>query len=288
MATVITSDSCIDLPVKFIQRHSIPVVYYIYNLNGKEYFDDFGKTMSYKDFYSTVCNGALPTTSQTNVHTLTQFFKKYVLQGDSVLYLSFSSSLSNTYNNAVMAREIILQEFPSADITVIDTKSASLGEGLLVYYAVSMLEQGRSKIEIINWVEDNKLRMNHWFTVEDLDHLKRGGRVSGTAAFVGTMLQIKPILHVDDEGRLIPVQKVRGRKKSIKVLADTLAARIMNPEEQTVAISHGDAFEDALYLKELILEQVKVKEVIINHIGPVIGAHSGPGTLAVFFLGENR
>ncbi|NMA14551.1 MAG: DegV family protein [Clostridia bacterium] len=187
-----------------------------------------------------------------------------------------------------MARKLLMEEYPQGDITVIDTKSASLGEGLLLYYAVKMLREGKSKEEIVEWVENNKLKLNHWVAVEDLNHLKRGGRVSGTAAFVGTVLNVKPIIHVDDEGRLIPVMKVRGRKKSIKTLADILQERIVRPEEQIIAISHGDALEDAYYLKELIQENVKVKDVMINNIGPVIGAHSGPGTIALFFLGNSR
>ncbi|MGI6064955.1 MAG: DegV family protein [Bacillota bacterium] len=288
MRTVITGDSCTDLPPQYIEEHNIPIINYIYNFKGKEYFDDFGKTMSYKDFYAAVRAGEMPTTSQTNVHTLTEFFRKFVQEGTAVVYLSFSSALSNTFNNAMMARKLLMEEYPQGDITVIDTKSASLGEGLLLYYAVKMLREGKSKEEIVEWVENNKLKLNHWVAVEDLNHLKRGGRVSGTAAFVGTVLNVKPIIHVDDEGRLIPVMKVRGRKKSIKTLADILQERIVRPEEQIIAISHGDALEDAYYLKELIQENVKVKDVMINNIGPVIGAHSGPGTIALFFLGNSR
>jgi DegV family protein with EDD domain len=288
MKTVIIGDSCGDLPLDFIQEHQIPMVPYIFNFKEKDYLDDFGQSMPYKDFYDAVRKGEMPTTSQTNVHSITGFFRKYAGQNNTVIYLSFSSALSNTYNNAVMARDIVLKEYPSSDITVIDTRSASLGEGLLVYYAVKMLEQGMSKEEIVNWVEANKLKVNHWFTVEDLGHLKRGGRVSGAAAFIGTVLNIKPILHVNDQGSLIPIEKVRGRKKSIKVLADMLVENIVDPEKQVIAISHGDAPDDALYLKELVLEKVKVKDIIVNYIGPVIGAHSGPGTLAIFFLGEKR
>jgi DegV family protein with EDD domain len=151
-----------------------------------------------------------------------------------------------------------------------------------------MLKNGATKEEIINWIEENKLKVNHWFTVDDLNHLKRGGRVSSTVAIVGTMLSIKPIMHVDDEGRLIPVSKVKGRKKSVKELQEKLKERIVNPEDQTIFISHGDCLAEAEQLRDLILNEVKVKEVIINNVGPVIGAHSGPGTLALFFIGNNR
>ena len=163
-----------------------------------------------------------------------------------------------------------------------------MGEGLLDYYAIEMLKNGASKDEIVQWIEENKLKLNHWFTVDDLNHLKRGGRVSSTAAIIGTLLDIKPVLHVDNEGRLIPVTKVKGRKKSIKSLFEELDKRIVNPEEQVIFISHGDCLEDAKFLERLILEKYKVKDVFINEIGPTVGSHSGPGTVALFFLGNER
>ena len=163
-----------------------------------------------------------------------------------------------------------------------------MGLGLLVYYAANMLKEGNSKEDIVNWLENNKLKVNHWFTVDDLNHLKRGGRVSSTVAIVGTMLSIKPIMHVDNEGRLIPISKVKGRKKAIKVLCDKLKEKIVDSENQTVFISHGDCIQEAESLKELILSEVKVKEIIINNIGPAVGSHSGPGTLALFFIGNSR
>jgi DegV family protein with EDD domain len=288
MKTIIIGDSCCDLPGDYLLENQVPIVHYMYLFKGQEYFDDFGKSMSYRDFYHEVRLGEMPTTSQVNVHTFEEIFEKYIKEGYAVIYVSFSSALSNTFANAVMAGETIRGKYAEADITVIDTKCASLGEGLILRHALEMLKEGASKEEIVSWIEENKLKLNHWFTVEDLGHLKRGGRVSGTAAFVGTMLNIKPVLHVDNEGRLIPVTKVRGRKKSIKVLADMLAERIINPQEQVVGISHGDCPEDALYLKELIMENCPVKDVLINYVGPVIGAHSGPGTLALFFFGRER
>lgn len=288
MKTVIIGDSCTDLPIDYIRENGVPIISYPFTFQGQMYFDDFGKSMPYADFYRALRNGEMPTTSQANVHALQERFLGFVRDGSSLIYLSFSSALSNTYNNALLARKLILEEFPQADISVIDTKCASLGEGLILYYAMGMLERGASKEEIVDWVEKNKLKMNHWFTVEDLDHLHRGGRVSGAAAFIGTVLDIKPVLHVDNEGRLIPVLKVRSRKKSVKTLAELLEERILEPEKQTIAISHGDCLSDALFLKKMILEKVSVKNVIINHVGPVIGSHSGPGTLALFFLGENR
>lgn len=288
MKTVIIGDSCCDLPKEYIAANSVPIVNYMYLFKGQEYFDDFGESLSYAEFYQMVRDGEMPTTSQVNVHTMEEVMAEYVQAGYKVIFISFSSALSNSYNNGVLAREMLAEKYPGADITVLDSKCASLGEGLLLRGAVEKLKAGAAKEEIVTWIEENIQRLNHWFTVEDLGHLKRGGRVSGTAAFVGSMLNIKPILHVDPEGRLVPINKVRGRKKSIKTLADMLKERIMDSEDQVIGISHGDCLEDALYLKELILENTMVKDVIISHVGPVIGAHSGPGTLALFFFGQDR
>lgn len=288
MNTIIITDSCSDLPAGYVEENNIPVIRMTYHLNGRDMEDDFGKTLSYKDFYDLVRKGEMPTTSQINVFTFQEEFKKLIKMGKSIIYIGFSSALSGSLNNAILAKNMILEEKNDADITVIDSKSASMGEGLLVYYASEMLKNGSSKEEIVDWVENNKLRLNHWFTVEDLNHLKRGGRLSGTSAFIGTVLDIKPVLHVDDEGRLVPVTKVKGRKKSIRKMLEMMEERAVDIENQVVFISHGDSVEDAKRLEELILQKHKVKKIVTNYIGPVIGTHSGPGTLALFFLGDKR
>ncbi|MHB1393919.1 MAG: DegV family protein [Clostridia bacterium] len=288
MDTVLLIDSCTDLPRSYVEKNEIPFVSLVCNFKGQEYKDDFGKTLSYKEFYNEVRNGEMPSTSQVNVYVYVEIFRKYAAEGKSVIYLGFSSALSGSLNSAYLAKDLVCEEIENADITVIDSKSASLGEGLLAYYANEMLKAGASKDEVVSWLETNKLKMNHWFTVDDLGHLKRGGRLSGTAAFVGTLLDIKPILQVDDEGRLVPVSKIKGRKKSIKTLFEMLQENIESPEEQVIAISHGDCIEDAEYLKEMILKEYKVRDVIINEIGPVIGSHAGPGTVALFFMGSKR
>lgn len=288
MKTILFTDSCCDLPISFVNENNIQVMPIIVNINGEDIPDDLGKSISHKDFYSLIRNGKLPKTSQVNVDTFERNFKKYVREGYSIIYIGFSSDLSGCVNSARLAKEIIDEEIKDADITIVDTKSASMGLGLLVYYAANMLKEGKSKEDIVNWLENNKLKVNHWFTVDDLNHLKRGGRVSSTVAIVGTMLSIKPIMHVDNEGRLIPISKVKGRKKAIKVLCDKLKEKIVDSENQTVFISHGDCIQEAENLKGLILSEVKVKEIIINNIGPAVGSHSGPGTLALFFIGNSR
>lgn len=288
MKTVLILDSCTDLPKSFIEAHQLPVVNFTYHFQGSDHPDDFGQTMDYKTFYDAVRKGEMPTTSQVNVDVYLNLFRPYVKEGSALVLLSFSSALSGSYNSAVLAKDTLLEEFPEADITLIDTKCASMGEGLLAYYALEKLKAGASKEELVQWVEENKLKVNHWFTVEDLNHLKRGGRVSGTAAFIGTLLEIKPVLRVDDEGRLVPALKAKGRKKSIKTLFEKFEAGVVNPEEQIIFISHGDCFADAQGLADMIQAKYPVKDVWINCIGPVIGAHAGPGTIALFFMGDKR
>jgi DegV family protein with EDD domain len=288
MNTVILIDSCADLPYSYVKEHKIPVIHFTYHFQGRDNKDDFGQSVNYNAFYDAVRSGEMPTTSQVNADVYANAFRSHIEQGQSIIYLCFSSALSGSYNSAVLAREMLLEDYPDADITIIDTKAASMGEGLIVWHAVNLLESGASKEEIVRWVEDNKLKVAHWFTVEDLNHLKRGGRVSGAAAFIGTMLDIKPVLHVDDEGRLIPVTKVKGRKKSIKALFEKLEETIVNPEEQVIFISHGDSEADANHLADMIRSRFKVKDVMISYVGPVIGAHSGPGTIALFYLADHR
>ncbi|MGI6585617.1 MAG: DegV family protein [Lutisporaceae bacterium] len=288
MDAVLLIDSCTDLPRSYVEENALPFVSLVCNFKDKEYKDDFGKSIGHKEFYDAVRNGEMPSTAQVNVYEYTELFRKYAAEGKSVIYLGFSSALSGSLSSAYIARDMVTEEIKDADIAIIDSKSASLGEGLLAYYANEMLKAGASKDEVVSWLETNKLKMNHWFTVDDLGHLKRGGRVSRTGAFLGTLLDIKPVLKVDDEGRLIPMSKVKGRKKSIKALFEMLQENIVSPEEQVIAISHGDCIEDAEYLKEMIMKEYNVKDVMINHVGPVIGAHTGPGVVALFFMGEKR
>ena len=236
--------------------------------------------------------GSMPTTAQVNPEQAKEAFKKCLEQGKDVLYIAFSSGLSGTYGSAVIAARELEEdkEYPGRKVIVLDSLSASLGEGLLVHKAVMLKEAGKSMEETADWVEKNKLHLCHNFTVDDLFHLHRGGRVSKATAILGTMINIKPVLHVDDEGHLIAIGKVRGRKKSLSALVDRMAEQIRGYEEQNdvVFISHGDCGEDAEYVKKLVQERFGVESFIINHVGPTIGAHSGPGTLALFFVGNPR
>ncbi|MGI5850501.1 MAG: DegV family protein [Caldicoprobacterales bacterium] len=288
MQPIIITDSCSDLPLEYVKKRDLPILSFTFNYKGEDRKDDLGQTLSYTDFYNGVREGHMSTTSQVNSHTYVDFFRPYVELGKPIIYMCFSSALSGSYNNAVMAKQMLLEEYPEASISIIDTRSASMGQGLLVHLALELRDQGLGYKDIIKWIENNKLRLAHWFTVDDLEHLKRGGRVSGAAAFIGSILSIKPILHVDNEGRLVPVSKVKGRKKSLKGLLEKMQETAVNPEQQTVFISHGDALEDANYLADMIRDQLGVKDILISHIGPVIGSHSGPGTIALFFLATQR
>lgn len=290
METIIVTDSCCDLPYTYIEENHIEMIPMTITMNQKDEKDHLAQTKNYEAFYDSILQGAMPKTSQINAYEFKEVFMDYLKEEKNVLYIGFSSALSGCVASAQMAVREINEENPNlkARLEVIDSKCASMGQGLLIYYAVEQLKQGKSLDEVILYIEANKLKINHWFTVTDLNYLFRGGRVSKTAATVGTLLQIKPIMHVDDEGRLIPVEKAKGRKKSLKILVEKVKENITNPKEQVVFISHGAALEEAESVKQAIIEQCGVKDVWLNYIGATIGSHSGPGTIAVFFIGEHR
>lgn len=288
MEKVIVTDSCCDLPYKYIIDNRIEMMPLTIIINDTEKKDDLAKTGEYEAFYQQMLAGQMPKTSQINAYEFKEVFLKYVKENKSVLYIGFSSALSGCVNSARMAMKEIKEEIPEAQVAVIDSKCASMGEGLLVYYAVEEFNKGKSMEEVVSFLEDNKLRLNHWFTVDDLNHLYRGGRVSKTAATFGTLLQVKPIMHVDNQGRLIPVEKVKGRKKSLKILLEKVKENITNPQEQIVFISHGCALKEAEEMKKAILEACHVKDVWLNDMGATVGSHAGPGTIAIFFMGTHR
>ena len=214
--------------------------------------------------------------------------RKVLERGKDIVCVCFSSALSTTYQSAVIAANDLRSEFPEAEIHVVDSLSASLGEGLLLYLAAQQKRAGLSAAELAAWVEENRLSICHWFTVDDLNFLKRGGRVSATTAFVGTMLSIKPIMHTSDEGKLVPVGKARGRKAALKALLDSIERLAIRPEEQTMFICHADCEEEARAVARQIKDRFGTKTVHINYIGPVIGSHTGPNTMGIFFIGTKR
>jgi len=286
--TILVIDSGCDLPLEYIEQENIVPLGLVCNFKGEAIEDDFGKKFIRKDFYDALRQGEMPTTSLINSERFAEVFRKYAMQEKSIIYIGMSSALSGTLNTANIAKETILEEFPKADISIVDTKCASLGEGLLVYYAYEMLKIGKSKEEIVTWLQENKLKINHWFTVNDLNHLKRGGRISSSAAAVGTLLNIKPVLTMDNEGRLTAFSKCRGRKKAISTLAEKFKEKTDRNIKQVIAIGHGDCIEDALALEALVREHGNVKDVILSYVGTAIGSHTGPEILGLYFIAEER
>ncbi|HIT89376.1 MAG TPA: DegV family protein [Candidatus Merdenecus merdavium] len=285
---VITTDNMADLPQSFIDEKGLGVMSLTYMIDGETY--DMNHELPVHEFYEKMRKGSMPTTSQVNPESAREEFLKYIQEGKDILHIAFSSGLSGSYQSAKIAADELLEEYPESKIAVVDSLAASLGEGLLVQKAVVMKEQGKSFHEIHTWLEEHKLNACHNFTVDDLFHLFRGGRVSRTTAILGTMINIKPIMHVDNEGKLIPIGKVRGRKRSLLTLVDNMEKQMGSYRDKNdiILISHGDCLEDAYFVRDEITKRFGFTEFIINHVGPTIGAHSGPGTLALFFLGEER
>ena len=284
---VIVTDSSADLPASLVQELGVEVLPLSFTVQGKTYHnypDD--REMDPKVFYKMLRDGEMATTSAVNVAEYTAMLEPLLQAGKDVLVLAFSSGLSTTYQSSVIAVNELSEQYPDRKIYTVDTLCASLGQGLLVWHAVREQRRGQSIEAVRDWVEENKLRLCHWFTVDDLHFLKRGGRISAATAVVGTMLSIKPVLHVDDEGHLISMGKARGRGASLTALVDHMEQTATDVD--TVFISHGDCLADAEKVAADVRNRFGTKDVVINNVGPVIGAHSGPGTLALFFLGTKR
>ena len=283
---IISTSSPSDLPKEYTEKHNIKILKYTFSIEGSDHKDG---DMDPKVFYDKVRGGAMPTTSQLTPELVINYFDQLLADGNDILYIAFSSGLSGSCNSVKLVAEKLRVKYPDRQLIVIDSLCASLGLGLLVDYAVKMRENGASITETADWIQANKLRLNHWFTVDSLAHLHRGGRVTGAAAFVGSLLHIKPVLNVDDEGHLIPREKEKGRKRAIRSLVEKMKESIFDPDGQPVFISHGDDITAAQKLEGIIKEKFpSIGEVMIGTIGSVIGAHSGPGTLALFFMGEHR
>ena len=288
MGIKIITDSACDLTRDYIKNNNIGLLSLILNLNGQAIKDDLGETLSYKDFYNKMREGATPTTSQINAHEFEEEFIKYIKNGDSIIYISLSSSLSGTFNSANIAKNNLMNEYPNVNIYLVDSLSVSVGQGLLVAKACEMRDSGIGAEEIVNWLEENKRKVIHSILIDDLNHLKRGGRISGATAAIGGLLNIKPTLFLDDEGKLIQGEKIKGKKKALRFLVNEVREKAVDTENEILYICHGDCLEEAETLRDMILEEVKFKNVIINYVGNVVGAHAGPGVLAAVFLGSNR
>ena len=286
MAYRIITDTCCDFPTQMYQDLKLEVVPLSVLYKGVsycEYTEDW-----LKELFGGLRAGENTSTSAVNPEGWANVIEPVVAAGDDALVLAFSSGLSTTYQSAVIAAQELKEKYPDRTINVVDTLAASLGQGLLVWYAAQKRDEGMSLEELTAWCEEYKYKLCHWFTVDDLMYLKRGGRVSAATALVGTMLQIKPVLHVDDEGHLINVAKVRGRKASIEALAKKVGETGIPGANDTIFICHGDCLEDAQYLESRLKALYDTKNVFIYYVGAVIGSHSGPGTLAIFYLGDHR
>lgn len=288
MSFWIVSDSCTDFPEAYMQKQkNLAIVPLMYQIDGQFHTPD-GSDESTKAFYAKLRSGVVATTTQVTAEAWKEVFEKLLKEGHDVLCIAFSSALSGTHDAAVVAKDQLASEYPQRKLIVIDSKCASLGLGLLVHYAIQKRDAGATIEETAKWIIDNHQKIIHWFTVDDLQFLRRGGRVSATSAYIGGIMKIKPILHVSEEGKLIPREKVQGRKRSLRTLCDKVKEQAVDLENQTVFISHGDCLEEAEWLASIVREELHVKDVMLSYVGPVIGSHSGPGTMAIFFLGESR
>jgi len=286
MSYRIITDTCCDFPQNMYEELKLSAVPLTLNFRGKEH-DTFPEEFI-KDMYAGMRAGETGSTAAVNPDGWARIIESVLAAGEDALVLAFSSGLSTTYQSAVIAANELTEKYPDRSIRVVDTLCASLGQGLFVYHACKLRDAGMSLDELTGWCEDHKLQLCHWFTVDDLVYLKRGGRVSAATALVGTMLQIKPVMHVDDQGKLVKVSTCRGRKSSIEALAKKMEENCLPGENDTVFICHGDCIEDARKLEQLVKEHCGVKNVLIYYTGAVIGSHSGPGTLALFYLGSKR
>ena len=289
MGYKIITDSTIDMDHKMIEELGLTVVPLRFTIDGKTYKDKADLSdMPTETFYAKLREGKMSTTSQINADEFTRVFEPVLQGGEDVLYIAFSSGLSGTCQSAFIARDELKEKYPERKIYVFDSLCASLGEGLLVYHAAMLKRAGTDIDSLYKWLGENVLKLCHWFTVDDLMYLKRGGRISATTAVLGTVMQIKPVMHMDNDGHLANVTKARGRKGSLIALAEKALTTSTDLPSQTMFICHGDCYDDAKFGADYIRERSKVQDIIINYVGPVIGSHTGPGVVSVFFLGTER
>lgn len=285
---ILAIDSCSDLTPEIVERFEVEELHFPFTLNGEEHVDDFGRSFPHRDFYAAMRAGAAPTTAQIPRAAFESLFRTAAETDRTLVYLGFSSGLSGTFDTAHLVRQAVLAEHPDADIRLVDTLNASAAEGFLVYHAMKMHADGASADEVVDFVERRKLRVNGYFTLENLEALRRGGRISDAAAAAGAVLDIKPILTIDRAGKLVLKKSVRGRKKSVSMLLDIMAERRDPSLGDAVAVVHADAPEEAAALKAAVEERFAPSEILELPVGPVIGSHVGPGMLALVFWGTER
>lgn len=283
---MITVNSTVDLPKEWLEERHVPVVPLKYTIDGETYTDMEG--LSAKEFFGKLREGKMSVTSQVNPEEAADLLEPYIQEGKDILHLGFSSGLSGTLNSMRIAGQMLEEKYPEAKIIVIDTLCACLGEGLLLYKALQGKAEGMTIDELAQWVEDNKLHICHNVTVDDLNHLHRGGRISKTTAVLGTLVQIKPIIHMDNYGKLQVIGKERGRKKSLNKIVDMAVEQSKGWDNDIIMITHGDCLEDAEYVAKVVREKMGIDNILINNIGTVIGSHTGPGVVAVFCMGNQR
>lgn len=283
---IITVNSTVDTGKEWLEERNVPVIPLKYTIDGQEYTDMYG--LSDKEFFRKLREGKMSVTSQINPEEAKEMLEPYVKEGKDVLHLAFSSALSGTCNSMKIAAEELQEEYPEAKVIVVDTLCACMGEAMLLYYALKQKEAGKTIEEVAQWAEENKRHVCHNVTVDDLFHLHRGGRVSKTAAVLGTMVKVKPIIHMDDNGALQVIGKERGRKKSLHKIVDMAVERSEGWDNEIIMITHGDCLEDAEYVAKLVREKMGVENVFIHNIGTVIGSHTGPGVVATFCMGNKR
>ncbi len=289
---ILTCCSTADMPFEYFQQRNIPFVCFHYNMDGQEYLDNLGQTMSFQEFYDRIAAGAMPTTSQVNVGQFIGFFEQYLQEGKDILHISLSTGLSGVYNSACIARETLLVKYPDRKILLVDSRGASSGYGLIVDMAADMRDNDATLEDVYAWVEENKLNVHHWFFSTDLTHYKRGGRISATAAVVGGLLNICPLMNMSYDGKLIPRMKIRGKKHVIAEIVHMMEVHVHNGIDYAgkCFISHSACYDDARKVADLVEEKFPHLNgsVMINSVGTVIGAHTGPGTVALFFCGDKR
>ena len=286
---VIMTDSCCDLPADLAAELELEILPLRLELEGTSYRNlPDGSEIGFGEFYNRVRGGAMPVTSAVNVGEFEAVMRPVLESGRDVFCLCFSSALSTTYQSAVIAAGELEESFPGRRVCVVDSLCASMGQGLFVWLCAQEKKKGKTLEEVWDFAEGAKANICHWFTVDDLNHLKRGGRVSAAAALFGTMLSVKPVLHVDEQGRLIPMEKCRGRRASLLALVDHMEKTAVNPGDYPVFLSHGDCREEAEFVAEEIRRRLGVSDIRISYVGPVIGSHTGAGVMALFFVGRSR